>query len=225
MVYRRKEFVSQLFCLLADVGSNDLFTSAVTALCGKPIDYPVLESLGPAIICFYRSTEVEKAGPIQIILIYCISQLESSVRRVIKVPTTSARPVKFTCSCKDCAELIRFLKHPTETQHQFKIGLSRRQHLHQQLDSTKADVTHKTEETGSPHTLIITKTNASYENDIKRRQQEQALLASLQCLLSVRDGPSAAEPPAKRQKTAGNSTNAVSSSQDVSSQQAYVDLT
>ena len=101
-------------------------------------------------------------------------------------------------------------------------NLSRRQHLHQQLDSTKADVTHKTEETGSPHTLIITKTNASYENDIKRRQQEQALLASLQCLLSVRDGPSAAEPPSKRQKTAGNSTNAVSSSQDVSFQQTYI---
>ena len=118
-VYRSKEFVSKLFCLLADVGSNDLFASAVTALRGKPIHYPVLESLGPAIIHFCRSTAVEKAGPIQVILTYCISQLESSVRKVIKTPTTSARPVKFTCSCKDCAELIRFLKHPSETQHQF----------------------------------------------------------------------------------------------------------
>ena len=128
------------------------------------------------------------------------------------MPTTSARPINFTCSCKDYAELIRFLKHPMETQHQFKIGLQRREHLHKQLDSTRADVTHKTEETGSPHTLTITKTNASYENDIKKHQQEQALLASLQRLLSVKGGPSTIEPSAKRQKTSGNTTCDMSSS-------------
>ena len=73
-------------------------------------------------------------------------------------------------------------------------------------------MTHRTEETGSPHTLIITKTNASYENNIKKHEQEQALLASLQRLLSVKGGPSTVEPSAncKRQKTSDNTTEAVS---------------
>ena len=180
------------------MGSKDLIASATSALCSKPIRYPVLETLGPAIVHFCKCAGVEKFRPMQVTLAYCISQLEASICRVIKVPTTSARPVNFTCSCKDCVELIRFLKHPTETQHQFKIGLQRRQHFHEQLDSTRADVTYRIETTGSPHTLIITKTNASYENNIKKCQQEQALLASLQHLLSVKGGPSTVEPPAKR---------------------------
>ena len=223
VVYRSKEFISQLFNLLADVGSKDLIASATSALCSKPIRYPVLETLGPAIIHFCKSAGVEKFRPMEVILTYCISQLEASVRRVIKMPTTSARPVNFTCSCKDCAELIRFLKHPTETQQQFKIALQRRKHLHEQLDSTRADVTHRTETTEIPHILIITKTNASYENDIKKRQQEQALLASLQPLLSVKGRPSTVEPSAKRQKTTGNTTCAVSSSHTTGSVSAAQD--
>ena len=215
VVYRSKEFVGQLFSLLTAVGSNDLFTSSVSTFCSKPVHYPVLETLGPAVVDFYKTAKVKQDGPIQGILTYCISQLESAVSKVIKVPTTSARSAMITCSCKDCAELIRYLEHPTETQHQFRMNLSRREHLHQQLDSARADVTHKTLGTGGgPNTLIVTKTNASYENNVKKRQQEKALLNSLQPLLLAKDVPSAGvEPPAKRQKVADNSTAVASSSQ------------
>ena len=227
-VYRSKEFVGQLFSLLTAVGSNDLFTSTISAFCSKPAYYPVLETLGPAVVDFYKTAEVKKDGPIQGILTYCISQLEIAVSKVVEVPTTSARPVTFTCacSCKDCVELIRFLEHPTETQHHFRMNLSRRKHLHQQLDSARADVTHKTVGTGGPNTLTVTKTNVSYETNLKKHQQEKVLLTSLQPLLLAKDVQPTVEPPAtKRKKTADNSTAAVSSSQNVASQQAYVDLT
>lgn len=114
------------------VGSNDLFASTVSVLCNKPVHYPVLETLGPAVVDFCKSIKVEKNEPLQVIITYCTSQLELSIQKVIVAPTNSAKPVKFTCSCKDCVELICFMKHPTETQHQFKINLTRRQHLHQQ---------------------------------------------------------------------------------------------
>ena len=67
----------------------------------------------------------------------------------------------------------------------------------------------------------VTKTNASYENNVKKRQQERALLTSLQPLLSAKDVPSAGV--AKRQKAADNSTAAASSSQNVVSRQARVE--
>ena len=156
VVYRSKEFVGQLFILLTAVGSDNLFTSSISAFCSKPVHYPVLETLGPAVVEFYKTAKVKKDGPIQGILTYCISQLQIAVSKVIEVPTTSARPVTITCSCKDCAEMIRFLEHPTETQHHFRMNLSRREHLHQQLDSARADVTHKTVGTGGgPNTLIV----------------------------------------------------------------------
>ena len=201
-IYRSKEFVSQLFGLLTAVGSNDLFASIVGTLRAKPGRYPVLETLGPVLLDFYKSAKVEKDGPLHVILTYCISQLEVSLRKVLAAPTNNAKPVRFTCSCKDCVELIRFLKHPTAVQHRFKIGKERRRHLHQQLDGSRADATHVTEHIGNPHTLVVTKTNASYERDFKKQQQERALLASLQPLLSVTGErvPSENEPPAKKQK-------------------------
>ena len=198
--YRSKEFVLQLFSLLTAVGSNDLFASAVSALCAKPVRYPVLETLGPALVDFYKSTKVDKDRPLQMILTYCTSQLEMSLRKVLLPPATNAKSVKFMCSCKDCVELIRFLKHPTEVQHRFKIGKQRRRHLHQQLDANGVDATHTTEHFGNPHTLVVTKNNASYEKEFKKQQQERALLASLHPLVSVTDVPSENEPPAKKQK-------------------------
>ena len=94
-VYRSKEFVSQLFSLLTAVGSDDLFASVNSALRNKPVRYPILETLGPAIIDFCKSTKVE--GPLQVILTYCVSQLEVSLRRVVPSPTSNAKSVKFTC--------------------------------------------------------------------------------------------------------------------------------
>ena len=200
-IYRSKEFVIQLFGLLMAVGSNDLFTSVFDTLRTKPVLYPVFETLGPAIVDFYKSTEIEKDDPLQVILAYCISQLKVSIGKVV-APTTNTKPVKFTCSCKDCIELTRFLKHPVEVQHRFKIGKERRHHLHQQLDSSGVDATHTTECVGNPRTFVVTKTNASYERDFKKQEEERALLASLQPLLLVTGAhtPSENEPPAKKQK-------------------------
>ena len=197
---RSKEFVSQLFGLLTAVESNDLFTSTVSALCAKPVRYPVLETLGPAIVDFYKSTEAKKDGPLQGILTYCISQLEVSLRKVIAAPTSNTKRVRFTCSCKDCVELKRFLKHPTEVQHRFKLSKGRRQHLQQQLHGSRADATYVTDKSDDSHTLVVTKNNASYEKKLKKQQSKQALLASLRSLLPVVDASSESEPPVKKQK-------------------------
>ena len=209
-VCRNKEFVSQLFSLLTTVGSKDLFTCTISTMQSKPVRYPILETLGPAIVDLYKSAKIKKDNPVQEILTYCISQLETSLHKVLMAPTDNSKPVRFMCSCKDCMELKCFLIHPTETQHQFRVNKSRRQHLHDQLDSTRADVIHKTELTGSPHTLVVTKTNASYEENAKKQRQEQALLASLKHLLYFGNMQSEkAMPPAKRKKDSTNSSVAV----------------
>ena len=201
IVYRSKEFVNQLFGLLTAAESSDLFASTVSALCAKPVRYPVLETLGPATIDFYKSTKVEKDGPLQVVLTYCISQLEASLHKVVAAPTTNTKKVKFTCSCKDCVGLKRFLKHPTEVQHQFKVSKGRRQHLRQQLHGSRADATYVTDKPEDSHTLVVTKNNASYERKLKKHQSRQALLASLRSLLPVADVSLENKPPTKKQKS------------------------
>ena len=209
---RSKEFVSQLFSLLTAVGSDDLFATTVSALCNKPVRYPILETLGPAIVDFCKSTIVEKDGPLQEILSYCISQLKGSL---CKVAVSNIKPVKFTCSCKDCVELKQFLRHPTQTQHQFRMSKGRRCHIRQQLDSSGPNFVYVTEHFGNPHTLVVTKTNTSCRRDIMKQEQKQALLSSLQPLLAVTSAPSEKQPPAKKQKA--NSKGVSGSS--------YIDLT
>ena len=167
IVYRSKEIVNQFFDLLTAAESNDLFASTVSTLCAKPVCYPILETLGPATVDFYKSTKVEEDGPLQVVLTYCISQLEVSLHKVVAAPTTNTKKVKFTCSCKDCVELKRFLKHPTEIQHQFKVSKGRRQHLRQQLHGSRADATHVTDKTEDSHTLVVTKNSASYERKLR----------------------------------------------------------
>lgn len=79
---------------------------------------------------------------------------------------------------QDCAELIHFLEHPRETQHQFKMGIMRRNHLEKILRSHSCSVTCATERKRTPHTLIVTKTRAAaYEKKMKMYQNEKAALS------------------------------------------------
>ena len=183
--YRSKKFVIQLFSLLTAVGSNALFDSAVNTLCEKPLSYPVLETLGPAVVDIYNSGQVEKDGRLKVVLTYCISQLDS------------------TCSCKVCTELMQFLENPAETQCRFKIDWYRRWHFYQQLDINGVDSSHVTERRGDKHTLVVTKNSTLHEKNIKKNRQKQALLASLHSLLSVTHVSSETEPPTKKQKGTG----------------------
>ena len=186
-VYRSKEFVCELFSLLSAVGTNDTYLSLASALCSKPVCYPVQESLGPAVVDFCKLTKVDKNGPFHVILTYCISQLEAALQEVISAPANNAIPVKLLCSCDDCDELAEFLEHPTEVQHRFKISKSRRQHIHEQLENSGPDATDTTERLGKPHTLVVTKNNASYDKEVKKHQKGQALLVSLKALLPATD--------------------------------------
>ena len=199
-VNRNKEFVCQLVSILTILGCSDLLVSFVDTARVKPVRYPVLETLGPAVLVINKTTEIDREGPLNVLLAYCISTLEASANKVLAAPSSLTRPVKFSCMCSDCLELRRFMLHPNEVQYRFKIGKKRRQHLHQQLDSTGADATHVTEHFGNPHTLVVTKTQTSYEKNVSTRQKEQTLLAALQPL-----GESQGyEPSAKKQRAEGD---------------------
>ena len=198
-VYRSKKFVIQLFSILTSVGSNALFDSTVSTLCSKPLSYPVLETLGPAIVDFFNSAvHAERDKPLKAILNYCILQLQSA-----------------TCPCKDCIELMQFLENPAETQCQFKMDKHRRWHFYQQLDISGFNSNDVKELFAKKeYSLVVTKDSALHKKNIKKNQQKQVLLASLYSLLSTGDVTLETEPPAKKWK--GTSK--------VTSESSYIDL-
>lgn len=206
---RGKEFVGPLFKCLVTLECNEQLHSLVKAFCAKPNRYPVLHTLAPACEALYESLKEGENEPFQQLLSYCISSLES----LSSIAVSWSEPVSFSCSCEDCVELIHFLEHPRETQHQFNIGVKRRNHLEKILHRHSCSVTCATERKRSPYTLIVTKTQAAYEKNSKKYQNEKASLSRLQALTtgaSSNGEPSAkrrevshGEPSAKRQEVHG----------------------
>jgi len=77
---------------------------------------------------------------------------------------------KLTCQCQDCTTLNEFLQSNTVNM-RWPIGKDRRAHIHQTIDGLSIPVKHQTEHTGSPHKLILTKTDELHTQAKKRFDQ------------------------------------------------------
>lgn len=187
---RGKEFLIPLLKCLTTLEYNEQLLSLVQAICAKPSRYPVLDTLAPVCEELYKSLKVGSRcnDPLQQLFSYCISSLEASP---IPSPPERSKPIIPSCSCADCGTLVHFLRHQTEVQHRFRMVQAKRSHLQRQLQGNRS-VTCTTERFGSPHTLIVTKT----QEEIKYReyQKEREVLTKLKSLFGV------SEPSTKRQK-------------------------
>jgi len=86
-----------------------------------------------------------------------------------------------------CLGVTLALDPATQT-HRFRVRKERRQHLHQQIDRHRLDVTHVTERTGSPQTLVCSKTRATYERQCRQYNEDLASMAALRPLIGETDG-------------------------------------
>jgi len=177
---RSKNLVCQFVHILKNLECESLLTTLVNALLTKPIYYPVLETLGPAVVDVSNTFEI--SGPLQVLCSHCISTLEEAISKV-QPPTTHARPVKLYCSCDNCTEVKQFMEHPDIAQCRFRVVKEKRLHIEDRLRRVNADVICQTEHVGTPHTLVVSKTLASFEREVEKHQVHRDLLASLQSLI------------------------------------------
>jgi hypothetical protein len=96
--------------------------------------------------------------------------------------------VKIACRCDDCRELQAFALDPATQTHRFRVRKERRQHLHQQIDRHRLDMTHATERTGSPQTLVCSKTRATYERQCRQHNEDLVSMAALCRLIGETNG-------------------------------------
>jgi hypothetical protein len=116
--------------------------------------------------------------------------------------------------------LNNFITSPTEKVGWFPVGKGRRQHLHQQLDRARGSYTHITERSGNPQTLVVTKTRAELDANIRAWETRRAearnefsafgletlrelLGDEFQNITGLSDKESGDERGAKRQKVGG----------------------
>ena len=69
------------------------------------------------------------------------------------------------CDCADCQVLNAFLTASTEREKVWPLAKPRRQHIHGQIDNLGVPVTHCTRREGSPHRLVLTKTDQLHQRE------------------------------------------------------------
>ena len=100
-------------------------------------------------------------------------------------PTDWAQAANFECRCADCRELEAFARNPNERIHRFRVRQDRRVHLEGTIQRYRLDINCETERTGSPQTLVCTKTRRTFENRCKQYADD---IASLNTLSAMKAG-------------------------------------
>jgi hypothetical protein len=181
---KRIGVVASMVRLLSAVGAGKHLTHFLAHVLADTRHYDLRTVLIPDVKALFTPTIPTAAGhrAATRLLRHCLSELRAATAHPPEPPKDWKREAKLGCTCDDCVALSRFLRDPAERVGRFPLNKQRRQHLHQQIDKHRCDVTHVTERKGSPQTLVCTKTQDSYE---RRRQQfgvDQVVLAELEKL-------------------------------------------
>ncbi|MEK7991141.1 MAG: 2OG-Fe(II) oxygenase [Thiotrichaceae bacterium] len=189
--YRNQEFeqplpkaLVNLFNAAHKLEQHDLLNEMIGYYCAETSGYslhntliPMLKELAPLYVGI-------DCPAYQKLYRHCVIQLQNATAQAIVKPMDWKQNVTLSCQCEDCTKLQVFLRSPSEKEYRFKVRKARRQHLHQEINKHKCDMTHETERSGSPQTLVCVKTYLSYERLRLQWEQDKALLAELHQLNS-----------------------------------------
>jgi hypothetical protein len=94
--------------------------------------------------------------------------------------TTDAKlEARMSCRCEHCLALGRFLQSAELEVWRFKAREADRRHVEDSIRQGRHDVDCSTERKGSPHVLVCTKNQASYERRVAQRRADLDDLARL----------------------------------------------
>jgi hypothetical protein len=172
----RPDFVVDLLRATSriDAGATgtDLASRALAHLLTRPRTYGMDNVLVPAALIFAERAEDNAWPAVQRLREACLDHLQRRIALTLEAPKdwTRANPLK--CRCADCRGLGDFLVDPHQVQWRLKAVQGRRTHVEQSVRSAHCDLDLTTEKRGSPHTLVATKNQASYERRVTQRRRD-----------------------------------------------------
>ena len=176
VAFVRSLLVTEQFGLLAELVDHAL---------ALPKKYPFTKTHIAALTTLkpWLAKKVKKPAPgLSHWIESCCRQLEERTAQEPQPPADFRRDATISCKCADCAELKGYLEDPREEVHRFRFAEARRRHLEGNIRSNKNDLTCSTDRKGSPHSLVCTKTIASYEAKLKKYHRDQENLAILRSI-------------------------------------------
>lgn len=163
--------------------SEELGKRLVDRLLALPALFAMDTVLIPSVLCAETTSHCPRA-----VVSYfnqgCLAYLTTQIATPLQPPSDWARAADFTCATKDadCMALQTFLRDPQQAVWEFKAIQERRTKLENIANHAKIDADCETIRRGSPHTLRITKNQASYSRKVAQRQLDEKHYAQLLAL-------------------------------------------
>jgi hypothetical protein len=159
-----------------DVG---LAARAIEHLLAWPKTYGPDDVLVPAALAFAKQARGTAWPAVERLREASLDHLRRRIALPLVAPRDWVRTNPLKCACADCRQLGAFLVAPDQPQWRLKAPQDRRAHVEQNVRNAVCDLDLATERRGSPHTLIATKNQASYERRAKQRRQDLEHVSAL----------------------------------------------
>ena len=171
-------FVRDLLTALSRTESA-LAVRAAKKLLAAPSVYSLDQVLLPAILALSKRGESASWPAVSLLRKACLRHLRKRIAEKLEAPANWTRANPVTCTCADCRDLGRFLADPRQPVWRFKAAADRRRHVESNARGAKCDLDYVTERHGSPHVLVATKNQASYERRLTQRNRDLEHLAAM----------------------------------------------
>lgn len=166
--------VAKLLAALCRLGMLAMGERAVDHLLAWPQTFAVDATLLPAALQLNQEAAADWP-PARRLKAACLTHLEKRIAEPLAAPADFARASHIACRCQHCAELSAFLADPLRQLWLFKAAQTYRSHVEDSIRNHRCDVDCETRRQGSPHGLLCTKNQASYE--LRRTQRQHDLEA------------------------------------------------
>lgn len=156
-----------------------LAARAIDHILAWPGTYAPDDVLVPAALAFAKREDSVAWPAVKQVRQAALDHLGKRIGLPLAPPPDWERPNPLGCKCADCRELGSFLVMPDRQKWHLKAIQHRRTHVELSIMQAQCDLDVTTERRGSPHTLIATKNQASYERRVKERRQDLETVAAL----------------------------------------------
>ncbi len=170
-------FVTSLLTSLRALGADALHARAVAAIVADPAAFDPVTVVVPALTALRpdKTTDADLARLWRHTAEFVLARSEEPPAP----PIGWSQKITLVCRSEDDRELMAFARDLARREHRFRVKKERRHHLHQTIDRLGLDMTHVTDRTGSPQTLVCTKTRWTFERQCAQHATDVAAMKAL----------------------------------------------
>ncbi len=168
-----REYLSA--CIIAE--NPKKFNEAIVCIIKNSELYPSL-TLIEVVNSIRSKIKNTKLYDINKLVSHVTKDLEKCYKKGLRKKGDWRISISSRCQCEDCKELNKFLKS-NKSKLIWPLAKDRRKHIHRIIEGLNIGLTHNTERKGSPHKLIITKTNKLHQLEKKEFDKVRIALKTL----------------------------------------------